>query len=261
MPVRIVLSAFYISNIVEVKMENNNKGLPNGYNQLTEYNGYVLAEKDFEHSESKKQYVTWMQNDRGFTLGHYFTDKTAAEEDFAVRTELITPNKLFSADELAVLYKALNDFDAAGNFDYDNKTLCSSIENAREKLENIPDVDVEKYSKINVLIIEPGQEPRPEEIINDLYTLQDIVNGYIEITHPNDDGSVVVISNEEGRLRGLPSNREINGNIYVGTLVVAGCNENGEFCSLSSLQCETYEYLLRTIQEESKKNQKSGFCQ
>ena len=116
-----------------------------------------------------------MQNDRGFTLGHYFTDKTAAEDDFAIRTGLINSNKLFHADELAVLYKALNDFDAAGNFEYNDKTLCSSIENAREKLENIPDVDIEKYSKIKVLIIEPGQEPRPEEIINDLYTLQDIV--------------------------------------------------------------------------------------
>ena len=47
------------------------------------------------------------------------------------------------------------------------KTLCSSIESTREKLESIPDVDIEKYSKIKVLIIEPGQEPKPEEIIND----------------------------------------------------------------------------------------------
>ena len=237
-------------------MENNNKGLPNGYKPLIAYNGYVLAEKDFEHSESKKQYVTWMQNDRGFTIGHYFTDKTAAEEDFAIRTGLINSNKLFNVDELAVLYKALNDFDAAGKFDYNNETLCSSIENAREKLENIPDVDVEKYSKIKVLIIEPGQEPRPEEIINDLYKLQDIVDGYIEITHPNDDGSVVAIFNEEGRLRGLPSNREINGNMYVGKLVVAGCNENGEFCSLSSLQSEAYKQYF-AAQDKSDLNRES----
>jgi hypothetical protein len=53
-----------------------------------------------------------------------------------------------------------------------------------------------------------------------------------------------VISNEKGRIHGLPSNREINGNMYVGTLIVAGCNENGEFCSLSSLQSEAYKQLL-----------------
>jgi hypothetical protein len=41
-------------------MENNIKQLPNGYTPLVAYNGYVLAEKDFEYSESKKQYVTWM---------------------------------------------------------------------------------------------------------------------------------------------------------------------------------------------------------
>ena len=237
-------------------MKNNIKELPNGYTPLIEYNGYVLAEKDFEYSDSKKQYVTWMQNDRGFVLGHYFTDKAAVEENFAVRAGLINPNKLFNADELAVLYKALNDYDAAGNFDYDNKTLCSSIESARDKLESIPGIDIEKYSKIKVLIIEPGQEPRPAEIINDLYTLQDIVNGYIEITHPNEDGSVAVISNEEGRLRGLPSNREINGNMYVGTLVVAGCNENGEFCSLKSLQSETYKqyFKIQSSRESLSKN-------
>ena len=174
-------------------MENNIKELPNGYTPLVAYKGYVLAEKDFEYSESKKQYVTWMQNDRGFALGHYFTDKAVAEEDFAVRTELINPKKMFNSDELAVLYKALKDFDAAGNFDYDDKTLCSSIENAREKLESIPEVDIEKYSKIKVLIIEPGKEPRPAEIINDLYTLQDLVGGYFDVTHPDQDGSVAVV--------------------------------------------------------------------
>ncbi len=236
-------------------MEINIKELPNGYTQLTVYNEYVLAEKNFEYSKSKKQYVTWMQNDRGFTLGHYFTDKAAAEEDFALRAGLINPNKLFNADELAVLYKALNDFDAAGNFDYDNKTLCSSIESARDKLESIPGIDIEKYSKIKVLIIEPGQEPRPAEIINDLYTLQDIVDGYIEITHPNDDGSVAVIFNEEGKLRGLSPNREISGNMYVGKLIVAGCNENGEFCSLNSIQSETYKQLLG-LKEELNHSQK-----
>ncbi len=225
-------------------MGNNIKELPNGYTPMIAYNGYVLAEKDFEYSESKKQYVTWIQNDRGFTLGHYFTDKAAAEEDFAVRTGLIHQNKLFNADELAVLYKALNDYDAVGNLDYDNKTLCSCIESARDKLESIPGVDIEKYSKIKVLIVEPGQEPRPVEIINDLYTLQDIIEGYIEITHPNQDGSVAVIFNEEGRLRGLSPNREINGNMYVGKLIVAGCNENGEICSLDSIQSETYKQLL-----------------
>ena len=236
-------------------MENNIKELPNGYTPLTTYDGYVLAEKDSEYIESKKQYVTWIQINRGFALGHYFTDKAAAEEDFAVRTGPISPNKLFNADELAVLCKVLNDYDAAGNFDYDNKTLCSCIESARDKLESIPDVDIEKYSKIKVLIVEPGQEPRPAEIMNDLYTLQYIVDGYIEITHPNQDGSVAVIFNEEGRLRDLPSNREINGNRYFGTIILAGCRENGEFCSLDSMQSEAYKQLLG-LKEELNHSQK-----
>lgn len=84
-------------------MSRDTGSLPNGFTAIAEYNGYVLAEKDFKYSDSKKQYVTWMQNDRGVTLGHYFTDKAAAEEDFAVRTELVNPNKLFNSEELAVI--------------------------------------------------------------------------------------------------------------------------------------------------------------
>jgi hypothetical protein len=154
---------------------------------------------------------------------------------------------VFNSDELAVLYEALKDFGAAGNFDYDNKPLCSSIENAREKLESIPEVDIEKYLKIKVLIIEPGQDPRPAEIINDLYTFQDLVGGYIDVTHPDQDGRVAVVFNEEGRLHGLSSNREINGNMYVGTLIVAGCDEKGEFCSLDAIQSEIYKQIFKSI--------------
>lgn len=230
-------------------MRKNTESLPNGFTAIAEYNGYVFAEKDFEYSESKKQYVTWMQNDRGVTLGHYFMDKASAEEDFAVRTELVNPNKLFNAEELAVIYKALEDFDTAGNFDYNDKRLCSSIEITRTKLESIPSVDIEKYKKIKVLIIEPDQEPRTAEIMNGLQTLQDLVGGYIDLMHPNQDGSVVVIFNEDGRINGLSQNREINGKIYVGTLIVTGHNENGEFCSLSPIQSETYKQLFRINNE------------
>ena len=235
-------------------MSKNTEALPNGFTAIAEYNGYVLAEKDFEYGESKKQYVTWMQNDRGVTLGHYFMDKASAEEDFAVRTELVNPNKLFNAEELAVIYKALEDFDAAGNFDYNDEKLCSSIESTRTKLESIPSVDIEKYSKIKVLIIEPDKEPKSAEITNDLYFYQDLVGGYIDMTHLNGDGSVAVIFNEEGRLHSLPANREINGNMYVGTLVIAGCNENGDLCSLDSIQSEMYKQLFASTKSKNAVN-------
>lgn len=225
-------------------MSRDTESLPNDYLRVTEYNGYILAEKDFEYGESKKQYVTWMKNDRGVTLGHYFTDKASAKEDFAIRTELVNPNKLFNLDELAVIYKALEDFDAARNFNYKDKKLCSSIESTRAKLEGIPSIDIKKFTKIKVLIIEPDKEPKSTEITNDLYFFQDIVGGYIDMTHPNGDGSIAVVFNKEGRLHGLPANRKINGSMYVGTLVIAGYNENGDFCSLDSIQSETYKQLL-----------------
>ena len=231
-------------------MSRNTESLPNGFTAIAEYNGYVLAEKDYEYGELKKQYVTWMQNDRGVTLGHYFMEKASAEEDFAVRTELVNPNKLFNSEELAVIYKSLEDFDAAGTFDYDDKILCSSIESTRNKLESISSDDIEKYMRIKVLIVKPNEAPKPAEIKNELYSFQDLVGGYIDMTHPNGDDSVAVIFNEEGRLHALPANRKINGIMYVGTLVIAGCNDNGDFCSLDSIQNETYKHQFTVFNEK-----------
>ena len=61
------------------------------------------------------------------------------------------------------------------------------------------------------------------EIRNDLKTLQSIVGGYIEAV-PVGDG-VVVICDEEGRLKGKPYNCTINGISFVGTIILCGDGE------------------------------------
>ena len=45
---------------------------------------------------------------------------------------------------------------------------------------------------MNVLIIEPGEAPREENIGNGLKAMQDIVGGYIEATYPYDDPVALV---------------------------------------------------------------------
>lgn len=72
------------------------------------------------------------------------------------------------------------------------------------------------------IIIEPGKAPRMETIYNELHTLQRLVDGYIEVCPLAED--MVMIINEEGKLRGLPKNfwMEVIGDYIVGTAVFVG---------------------------------------
>ena len=60
-----------------------------------------------------------------------------------------------------------------------------------------------------------------------LEELQSIVGGYIEIVHLDDDEFIMVV-NEEGRLLGLPSNRDASSIAWqpiVGTALLCRANE------------------------------------
>lgn len=66
----------------------------------------------------------------------------------------------------------------------------------------------------------PGDVFTAIEIPNTLPALQAEVGGYIECVALTKDSCI--ICNEEGLLRGLPFNTNINGNVYVGTILVVG---------------------------------------
>lgn len=64
---------------------------------------------------------------------------------------------------------------------------------------------------------------------NDLKAFQEAVGGYIETVTVATD--LVIICNEEGRLKGLPHNTTVFGVDFVGTVIVAGI-KGEEFASL-----------------------------
>lgn len=66
----------------------------------------------------------------------------------------------------------------------------------------------------------PGEDFEPIEIPNTLPALQAEVGGYIECVSLTRDSCIVC--NEEGLLFGLPYNTNINGNVYVGTILIVG---------------------------------------
>lgn len=75
-------------------------------------------------------------------------------------------------------------------------------------------------AKIKVLIKDPGKKPRSVNISNRLGNLQLYVDGYIETVTLASD--LVVICNEEGRIKDLPYNCSLCGIDFYGTIILCG---------------------------------------
>ncbi len=119
------------------------------------------------------------------------------------------------------------------------------IQDARDRLlihpgiRRIRDVelDVSAYVDIRVLKVEPGKPPELVTMPNTLEAFQEAVGGYIEAVGL--DANATLVCNEEGKLIGLPANRQVGGDIIAGTFLIVGA-EDGEFCSLSDADAAHY---------------------
>lgn len=86
---------------------------------------------------------------------------------------------------------------------------------------------------MKVIIVEPNKVPYVKEINNNLEDFQEVVGGYIETVFlPN---GLILVCNEEGKIKGLPVNRKIGNDIIVGTFIVT-TNKGDEFVSLNDDQ-------------------------
>lgn len=78
---------------------------------------------------------------------------------------------------------------------------------------------------MKIVFKEPDKRPRTMVIPNDLCTLQQLVDGYIEVV-PLNDGLLAIV-NEDGKLWGLkPSGLEFMGDPLVGNVIL--CGEDGD---------------------------------
>ena len=94
---------------------------------------------------------------------------------------------------------------------------------------------------IKVLVVEPYELPREEFIKNSLEAKQKMVDGHIEYAYMLDDPSVALICNEEGKMIGLPLNRDIGHDIIAGNFIIVGDNDTGEDRSLTDEQISKYK--------------------
>lgn len=73
---------------------------------------------------------------------------------------------------------------------------------------------------IKVIVKEPGKDPEDKMVKNELHALQKIVGGLIEVV-PIGNG-VLLVANEEGKIRDLPFNCKIAGHRIFGTFFLCG---------------------------------------
>lgn len=75
---------------------------------------------------------------------------------------------------------------------------------------------------MRVLIKDPGENWRVEDIHNTLEGFQQAVGGYIETLTPESLHGLVLIFDEEGRINGKAPNLTVEGEEIVGTVVLCG---------------------------------------
>ena len=116
-------------------------------------------------------------------------------------------------------------------------------------------------NSIDVVIVKPFCEPVKQNIKNDLTTLQQYVGGYIEMISPFSD-KTCLICNEEGKIRGLPFNRQVGNDIIAGTFIIAGVGDDGELVSLNDKQIKQYKDKFNDLDlsefTDETKNHKKG---
>ena len=95
------------------------------------------------------------------------------------------------------------------------------------------------------LLVKPNKLPEEITFDNSLEKKQELVEGYIEYTYSDDFPDVAFICNEEGKINGLPYNRDIGHDIIAGNFIIISSNvEDGEDVSLSDKQIEKHKKIF-----------------
>lgn len=105
---------------------------------------------------------------------------------------------------------------------------------------------------MRILIVEPEKAPRVAELTGGLKQMQEIVGGLIQAIYPFPE-RVALISNDEGKLLGLPLNRALrdeDGNLYdivCGTFFLCGVPPDSDnFASLTPEQVGQFQRRFET---------------
>ena len=90
---------------------------------------------------------------------------------------------------------------------------------------------------MKAIIKEVGKEPKVIDIENTLEALQKAVGGYIEAL--NIGGNIIMICDEEGKLKGKPYNFDLGVDKIVGDVIFTKDDGNEDFTDLNEKDIET----------------------
>lgn len=85
--------------------------------------------------------------------------------------------------------------------------------------------------ELKVVAFEMGKEPRLVTMKNDLKVFQNFVGGYIEAFCQPD--GIIIICNEEGKLKGLPINKIMFGEPIAGNFFICRSDKKGDFADVT----------------------------
>lgn len=92
-------------------------------------------------------------------------------------------------------------------------------------------------NSLRVMVVEPGKEPYEKYLRGNLESMQEVVGGHIETTRDSRLPNLVLVVNEEGKLKGLPINRGTHCDIICGTFFVCR-NGRDDFRNLTDKDIE-----------------------
>ena len=111
---------------------------------------------------------------------------------------------------------------------------------------------------MKVVMVEPGQYARIEELDTGLESLQKAVGGLIDCAYPWQE-KICIVCNDEGLINGMPLNRNVeNYQPIAGPFFVCGI-EGEDFCSLTDEQAQRYQAMF--LQPELFVPYKNGLMQ
>ena len=116
-------------------------GLEDSYKVLADFNGTVLAGVQSKHGV---HFVTWdwAYGRAGVCHGHYFMENYAgAKQDFAIRSELIQKEQLFTPEQMTEIYRCCAD-SVDGDFFELTGEQEKMIRSVQQQIEEcVPDLD------------------------------------------------------------------------------------------------------------------------
>lgn len=116
-------------------------------------------------------------------------------------------------------------------------------------------------SKLRVMVVEPDKEPYEKFLKDSLEAMYEIVGKPIEVTRDILLPGMLLVVNEEGKLRGLPINRCTGDDIICGTFFVCR-NGKDDFKNLTDADVEeiktVYGLPKGTCDKEDKEVNSSG---